>query len=67
MELPPSRQKSPLIEALKFTPPSLRDDAGMLWENYIILERLKKQEYLGPRANNYFWRTNTRHEIYLVE
>ena len=50
-----------------FNPLKMRDDIGMLWENYIIVERLKKQEYLGISANNYFWRTYDQKEIDLVE
>src|SRR3989338_2329862 len=46
---------------------NMRDDIGMLWENYIICERLKKQEYLAISANNYFWRTYDQKEIDLVE
>ena len=46
---------------------SMRDDIGMLWENYIIVERLKKQEYQKIPANNYFWRTYDRKEIDFVE
>lgn len=45
----------------------LRDDTGLLWENYLIMERFKKQEYLSITANNYFWRTYDRKEIDLVE
>jgi hypothetical protein len=45
---------------------TMRDDVGMLWENYIIAEMLKKQEYLQQPANNYFWRTYDRKEIDLV-
>lgn len=44
-----------------------RNDAGELWENYIIIERLKRQEYLNGTANNYFWRTYTKHELDFVE
>ncbi len=44
-----------------------RNDRGELWENYLIMERLKRQEYLGQTANNYFWRTYTQNEIDLVE
>lgn len=44
-----------------------RNDVGMLWENYIIGERIKKQEYLGIAANNYFWRTYDQKEIDFVE
>jgi len=46
---------------------SMRDDVGMLWENYIIIERIKKQEYLQKPANNYFWRTYDRKEIDFIE
>lgn len=45
----------------------LRDDAGMLWENYIINERIKKQEYSEIFANNYFWRTYDGKEIDFIE
>ncbi len=44
-----------------------RDDIGQLWENYLIMERLKRQEYLGEQANNYFWRTYAGNELDLVE
>lgn len=44
-----------------------RDDVGMLWENYLVMERLKKQEYLRIHANNYFWRTYDQKEIDWVE
>lgn len=45
----------------------LRNDVGELWENYLVMERLKRQEYLGQAANNYFWRTYTRQELDFVE
>lgn len=45
----------------------VRDDIGMLWENYVITERIKKQEYLWISSNNYFWRTYDQKEIDLVE
>jgi predicted AAA+ superfamily ATPase len=44
-----------------------RNDAGELWENYIIIERLKRQEYLSGAANNYFWRTYAKQELDFVE
>ncbi len=44
-----------------------RDDIGMLWENFLFIERLKKQEYKRIYSNNYFWRTYNRQEIDLVE
>ncbi|MBS4033345.1 MAG: ATP-binding protein [Ignavibacterium sp.] len=50
-----------------FNPLELRDDIGMLWENYLIAERLKKQEYQSIIANNFFWRTYDRKEIDFIE
>jgi predicted AAA+ superfamily ATPase len=50
-----------------FNPLKLRDDIGMLWENYIISERFKKQEYKQISSNNYFWRTYAQKEIDLIE
>lgn len=45
----------------------LRNDAGMLWENFLFIERLKKRAYQDIYANNYFWRTWDQKEIDLVE
>ena len=52
-----------------FNPLSMRNgnDVGALWENYIVTERMKKQEYSRIISNNYFWRTYERQEIDLVE
>ncbi len=50
-----------------FNPISLRGDIGQLWENFLFIERLKKQEYLNIYSNNYFWRTYDKKEIDLVE
>jgi predicted AAA+ superfamily ATPase len=44
-----------------------RDDIGTLWENYMISERLKYQEYRRLSSNNYFWRTYDQQEIDWVE
>jgi len=46
---------------------STRNDIGALWENYLVSERLKKQEYGRIYANNYFWRTWSGQEIDWVE
>jgi predicted AAA+ superfamily ATPase len=45
----------------------LRNDTGMLWENFLFIERLKKRTYQSIYANNYFWRTWDQKEIDLVE
>ena len=50
-----------------FSPLSLRDDAGVLWENYVLVERLKHNLYTGRLAESYFWRTYDRQEIDLIE
>jgi predicted AAA+ superfamily ATPase len=39
----------------------------MLWENYIISERIKYQRYNKMLVNNYFWRTYDQQEIDWVE
>lgn len=48
-------------------PLELRDDQGKLWENYILGERLKKQEYTKIHCANFFWRTHTQQEIDWIE
>lgn len=50
-----------------FNPLDLRDDVGSLWENYIITERMKRNEYVGSSTDSYFWRTYDQKEIDLVE
>ena len=50
-----------------FNPLSLRDDAGGLWENFILAERLKRNEILGKTPNIYFWRTWDQQEIDYLE
>lgn len=50
-----------------FAPLSLRQDAGALWENFIISERIKRNHYSGLYVNSYFWRTTQQQEIDYVE
>lgn len=50
-----------------FNPLSRRDDIGSLWENYLVMERIKKQEYERLWSNNYFWRTYDQTELDWVE
>lgn len=50
-----------------FNPLDIRDDIGKLWENFLVVERLKKQSYHRIYANNYFWRTWDQKEIDWVE
>lgn len=50
-----------------FNPLKLRNDDGQLWENYIVMERLKRHENLRERRQSWFWRTYDKKEIDLVE
>ncbi|MDR1390695.1 MAG: ATP-binding protein [Treponema sp.] len=50
-----------------FKPLALRQDAGALWENYLINERIKKTFNAGTFNKLYFWRTYDQQEIDLVE
>lgn len=45
----------------------VRNDIGLLWENYMISERIKFQQYHRMIVNNYFWRTYDQQEIDWVE
>jgi len=44
-----------------------RNDVGALWENFVIIERIKKQNYERIYSNNYFWRTWDQQEIDWIE
>ena len=44
-----------------------RNDIGMLWENYVISERLKANAYRGSFAQSWFWRTQQQKEIDYLE
>lgn len=45
----------------------LRNDVGILWENFLVAERLKKTSYHSIFANHYFWRTWDQKEIDFIE
>lgn len=50
-----------------FSPLSLRQDIGELWENYLLSERMKFKSYQQKYINYYFWRTYDQQEIDLIE
>lgn len=50
-----------------FNPINSRTDAGALFENYFISERLKYLRYHGMDTTQYFWRTTQQQEIDLIE
>lgn len=44
-----------------------RNDKGQLWENFLMIERLKKRSYKHIHGYSYFWRTYEQREIDLIE
>jgi len=48
-------------------PPELRSDMGSLWENFVISERLKRNENHGNYPNIWFWRNHQQQEIDYLE
>ena len=49
-----------------FRPIELRNDLGALWENFVVMELMKKYEYRRRYASFYFWRTYDQKELDLV-
>ncbi|QEK52363.1 ATP-binding protein [Pedobacter aquae] len=50
-----------------FRPLAIRQDTGLLWENYCIYERIKINRYQKTDAEFFFWRTYDQQEIDLIE
>lgn len=50
-----------------FKPLNLREDAGALWENFLISERIKYNVNLNRNVKPYFWRTLLQQEIDYIE
>ena len=46
---------------------SQRNDTGQLWENFCVIERLKKNHYYRKFVQPYFWRTYDQQEIDYIE
>jgi predicted AAA+ superfamily ATPase len=46
---------------------AVRDDIGMLWENFLMVERRKANQIAGRSVNAYFWRTYDQKEIDYIE
>lgn len=44
-----------------------RQDIGALFENYLVSERMKRNEYKQYFVNRYFWRTKDQQEIDYIE
>ncbi len=50
-----------------YKPLALRTDAGALWENYLISERMKHNAYNAFYGKSYFWRTQQQQEVDYIE
>ena len=50
-----------------FNAPEIRQDIGALWENFVIAERMKANEYQRRWVNPYFWRTRQQQEVDYLE
>ncbi|MFW5773929.1 MAG: ATP-binding protein [Tangfeifania sp.] len=50
-----------------FSLPEKRPDIGALWENFVISERIKRNNYKRTHAKSYFWRTYTGAELDYIE
>jgi hypothetical protein len=51
----------------QFNQLDVRNDVGALWENFIVMERFKKQSYHTIYGSTYFWRTYDQQEVDIVE
>ena len=51
----------------QFAKINLRDDTGKLFENFIIMERIKSNHYRKRIGQMYFWRNYQNKEIDLIE
>lgn len=50
-----------------FRPLHQRQDAGILWENFMISERLKMNSWLQKNSKSFFWRSLQQQEVDYVE
>ena len=47
----------------QFNDTESRNDIGEIWENFVIMERIKRNSYKGNYFNHYFWRNYDQKEI----
>lgn len=50
-----------------FKPLQSRNDSGVLWEQYILSERQKRNHYAQYKPEYFFWRTYDQQEIDFIE
>jgi predicted AAA+ superfamily ATPase len=51
----------------QFQPLEFRNDIGALWENFLIMERIKSHSFNNNNVKMFFWRTYTQSELDLIE
>lgn len=50
-----------------FNPLELRNDIGAIWENFVLLERLKTNQAKRKYTRSFYWRSRDKQEVDLVE
>ncbi len=50
-----------------FKPLENRGDIGALWENFVMVERLKKNQFEQKYVRSYYWRSRDKQEVDLIE
>lgn len=45
----------------------IRNDHGLLWENFIVCERMKMNSWLNSKSKSYFWRNTQQREVDYLE
>jgi uncharacterized protein len=50
-----------------FSPLELRNDVGALWENFVVMEIIKANEYAQKDVHYYFWRSLQQQEVDFIE
>ena len=48
-------------------PLELRNDTGVLWENFLFVERYKYVTNQGLHSDMFFWHTSQKQEINYIE
>ncbi|MCP4310705.1 MAG: DUF4143 domain-containing protein, partial [Bacteroidetes bacterium] len=48
-------------------PLAIRQDTGVLWENFLVSERVKQISHNKDLRQSYFWRTTQQQEVDYVE
>ena len=57
--------RNALIE--NFSDLKIRPDRGLMWENFLIMERVKQNAYQMETPDYYYWRVYSGAELDLVE